>query len=95
MKYIYLPLAFIFIGFSCLIAGPGNFWGFPVLYPWADIVMIAVGIIGCAVCLRSKKHEAPSLDEAAKRAEAEMDRMHMRDHGEPPRKPAKKDGGQA
>ncbi len=86
-----LGVVLIADGMISLITGDGRHsWGkFPVP-SWSGWIFVPIGVIICIMALRAIRRgegkPKPYTDEDAKRAEAELDRMYLRDHGEPPEK---------
>ena len=73
------------------ITGRGSsYWGFPVAY-WVRWSFLLMGIIICMLSIRALRRGEGKpkkyTEEDATRAEAELDAMYLRDHGELPEKP--------
>ena len=88
-------VGFSFLGAHKILTGePGIRWGIPIP-AWTGWVQLPVGIWALVVFTRAlwrdrnKVEPVVNLDEEAARAEADLDAMYLRDHGELPEKPKK------
>ncbi len=82
------------IGVLGLISGPIHYFGFEILYPWANIGIICFCLLGCFLCLKGiwKHLNNPQgsmvmTDEQYAQAKADLDRMYFREHGVMPEWP--------
>lgn len=96
--YLIVGLLFFLLGIEKIITGTGGlYWG--VRIPaWTGWVQLPVGIVFLVVSIRvlwRNRNEPKPLpkiytDEDAAKAEAEMDALYLREHGELPEKPKSK-----
>ena len=83
-------LLFLSGTYDLLTGEGGTYWGFPVPY-WVGWMFLPTGIILFVSSFRALRRgdgKSPIYtEEDAKKAEAELDAMYLRNHGEPPEKP--------
>lgn len=96
--WISLFLSIMIIICSVLGLGFGEIsWRDVVVPQWELWPLLFIGIIICIISIRAiqrgegKKKEKKYTDEDAARAEAEMDKIYLKEHGAPPDKKNPKD----